>query len=250
MEGKFLHNIDPKDGFPVKECRDDWEHRVLEFIVPIIHPDKPTRVTRTLGNTIFGALENERPVDWGKIFMDLVHRLVGGAGKTKPTPICLFLYHLYESQGLLIEEEETDYRAAQEFTRYRITPEPKPESAHKSKDEVRIITALSPSVQQLKVPVPANRVKQGKRLKQTYRAPARSPLVQSRGEGSQPQPEQPQLEVQPKPAQPENPDEEEERPWVHKPFNAMIASYQQVKDEYLILEQTLEVISLELDMES
>ena len=55
--------------------------------------------------------------------MDLVHRLVGKAGKTKPTPICPFLYHLYESQGLLIEEEETNYRAAQELTRYRITPE-------------------------------------------------------------------------------------------------------------------------------
>ena len=112
MEGKFLHNVDLEDGFPVKECRDDRERRVLEFIVPIVHPDKPTQVTRTLGNTIFGALEGDRPVDWGKIFMDLVHRLVGGAGKTKLTPICPFLYHLYESQGLLTEEEETDYRAA------------------------------------------------------------------------------------------------------------------------------------------
>ena len=159
MEGKFLHNVDPKDGFPVKECRDDWERRVLEFIVPIVHPDMPTRVTRTLGNTTFGALEGERPVDWGKIFMDLVHRLVSGAGKTKPTPICPFLYHLYESQSLLIEEEETDYRAAQELTWYRITPEPEPESAHESEDEVRIITTPAPLVQQPEALVPANRVK-------------------------------------------------------------------------------------------
>ena len=73
------------------------EHRVLEFLVPIMHLDKPTRVTRTLGNTIFGALEGDRPVDWAKIFMDLINRLVGGVGKTKSTPICPFLYHLYES---------------------------------------------------------------------------------------------------------------------------------------------------------
>ena len=39
--------------------------------------------------------------------MELVNRLVGGAGKTKPTPICPFLYHLYESKGLLTEDEET-----------------------------------------------------------------------------------------------------------------------------------------------
>ena len=50
--------------------------------------------------------------------MDLVHRVVGGAGKTKPTPICPFRYHSYENQGVLIEEEETDYRAAQELTMY------------------------------------------------------------------------------------------------------------------------------------
>ena len=109
---------------------------MLEFIVPIVHPNKPTPVTKTLGNTIFGALEGDRLVDWGKIFMDLVHRLVGGAGKTKPTPISSFLYHLYESQGLLTEKEETDHRAAQELIWYRITPEPEPESVHESEDEV------------------------------------------------------------------------------------------------------------------
>ena len=103
VEGKFLHEVDPKDGFPVRECRNDRERRVLEFVVPIVHPDKPTRVTRTLGNMIFGALTGDRPVDWARIFMDLVNRLVDGAGKSKPTPICPFLYHLYEDQGLLME---------------------------------------------------------------------------------------------------------------------------------------------------
>ena len=111
VEGKFLHDVDPKDGFPVRECRDARECRVLEFLVPIVHPNKATQVTRTLGNTIFGALSGDRPIDWARIFMDLVNQLVGRAGKSKPTSICPFLYHLYESKGLLTEEEETDYRA-------------------------------------------------------------------------------------------------------------------------------------------
>ena len=124
--------------------------------------------------------------------------------------------HLYESQGLLIEEEETDNRAAQELTRYQITPDPKPESAHESESEVRIIIAHVPTVQQPAV-VLANRVKQGKRLKHTYRAPVGSPLVRSRGEGSRPQPKRLQLEhlqpePQPEPSRLENPEEEEERP--------------------------------------
>ena len=63
VEGKFLHDVDSKDGFPIRECRNDQERRVLEFLVPIVHPDKATWVTRTLGNTIFGALDGDRPVD-------------------------------------------------------------------------------------------------------------------------------------------------------------------------------------------
>ena len=140
VESKFLHEVDPKDGYPVRECRDARERRLLEFLVPIVHPDKPTRVTRTLGNTIFGAISRERSVDWAIIFMELVNRLVGEAGKTKPTPICPFLYHLYESKGLLTEEEETDYKAVQELNRYWITPDRDPESD----SEVLWITGLEP----------------------------------------------------------------------------------------------------------
>ena len=123
IEGKFHSEADTKDGFPVRECRDSRERRLLEFLVPIVHPNKPTRVTLTLGNTIFGAMSGERLVDWSIIFMELVNRLVGRAGKAKPTPICPFLYHLYESKGLLTEDEETNFSAAQELNRYRITPD-------------------------------------------------------------------------------------------------------------------------------
>ena len=90
MEDKFLHDVDPKDGFPVRECRDARKRRVLEFLVPIVHPDKPTRVNRTLGNMIFGALSGDRSVDWVRIFMELVTRLVGGAGSQSRPPSALF----------------------------------------------------------------------------------------------------------------------------------------------------------------
>ena len=131
IKGKFRNEADPKDGFPVRDCRNARERRVLEFLVPIVHPNKPTRVTRTLENTIFGALSGERSIDWAIIFMELVNRLVGGAGKAKPTPICPFLYHLYESKGLLTEDEDTDYKAAQELNRYRIIPDRDSESESK-----------------------------------------------------------------------------------------------------------------------
>ena len=252
VEGKFLHEVDPKDGFPVRECKDAQEHRLFEFLVPIVHPDKPTWVTRTLGNTIFGAISGERSVDWSIIFMELVNRLVGGAGKTKPTPIYPFLYHLYESKGLLTEDEETDYKAAQELNRYRITPDWDPESD----SEVLQITGLEPP----RVVAPVNQVKRGNRKKQTYRALDGSPPTRSRGEGSQPNsegagpssprpnsppPERPQLEPRPEPEQPE----QEEMPWVQKPFDPVIKSYKVVKVQYQGMEKLLNSISWYLDVE-
>ena len=53
VDGKFLHQIDPKDGYPIKDCRDAKHHRLLEFVVPIIHPNKPTRVTITIEHRIY-----------------------------------------------------------------------------------------------------------------------------------------------------------------------------------------------------
>ena len=81
----------------------------------------------------FRALDGARPVDWGVVIRDLVQQLAGGMRKPKPTPICPFLFHLYNSQGLLTEEEETDYKTAKELAGYRITP--KPESRTRSEDD-------------------------------------------------------------------------------------------------------------------
>ena len=119
-----MHQVDPKDGYSVSDCRVDRHRRLLEFMVPIVHLDKPTRVTITIGNTIFGALDGGREVDWGVVFRDMAQRLAKGVGKPKPTPICPFLFHLYEGQGLLTADEELDYRTAKKMAGYRITSDP------------------------------------------------------------------------------------------------------------------------------
>ena len=172
IEGKFRNEADPKDGFPVRDCRNPRERKLLEFLVPIVHPDKPTRVTRTIGNTIFGALSGERPVDWGKVFSELVQRLVGGAGKSKPTPICPFLYHLYECKGLLTEEEETDYTTAKELNRYRISPERDDDS------DSGVLRITGPEPQRASAPI--NQVKRGNRFKKSHQTSGLSPPIRSR----------------------------------------------------------------------
>ena len=227
-------------------------------MVPIVHPDKPTRVTRTIGNTIFGALSGDRLVDWGKVFSELVQRLVGAAGKAKPTPICPFLYHLYKCKGLLTEEEETDYTTAKELNRYRISPE----RDEDSDSGVLRITRPEP----LRAPTPINQVKRRNRFRKNNQVPRLSPPIRSRGEGSRPssegrrppslrplsprpaspQPERQQPEIQPTAEQPE---EEGDKPWVWRPFDPVRESYKVVKSQYLVMERFIEEISNFFDAE-
>ena len=179
-EGRFMHQVDPKDGYSVSDCRVDRHRRLLEFMILIVHLDKPTRVTITISNTIFGALDGGREVDWGMVFRDMVQRLAKGVGKPKSTPICPFLFHLYEGQGLLTADEDLDYRTAKEMAGYRITPDP---DSQPGSDEDEPTPAPAPS------PRPGPSRTPNKRRKSTYRAPSGSPPVRSRGPSSPVPPE-------------------------------------------------------------
>ena len=134
------------------------------------------------------------------VFRELAPRLAKGVDKPKPTPICPFLFHLYDSQGLLTEEEDLDYQTAQELAGYRIQDR---NSRPESEDEGRADTPVASPVREELVQIP------NRRRKHTYRAPQGSRPVQSRGEGSWPQPDHPQPErPQPERAQPERPQPE------------------------------------------
>ena len=209
-------------------------------------------------------MSGERPVDWGRVFSELVQRLVGGAGKSKPTPICPFLYHLYECKGLLTEEEETDYTTAKELNQYRISPERDQDS------DSGVLRITGPERQ--RVPAPINQVKRGNRFKKSHRTPEGSPPIRSRGEESRPsseggrpmsprpisprpvsprpaspQPERQQPEIRPEVEQPE---EEGDKPWVRRPFDPVRESYKVVKSQYQVMERFIEDISNYFDAES
>ena len=232
-EGRFMHQVDPKDGYSVSDCRVDWHRRLLEFMIPIVHPDKPTRVTITINNTIFGALDGGREGDWGVIFRDLVQRLAKGVGKPKPTPICPFLFHLYEGQGLLTANEDLDYRTAKEMAGYRITPDPDLQPGS-GEDKPTPAPAPSPRPRPSRTP--------NKRRKSTYRARSGSPLVRSKGPSS-PVPPQPQPREQQPGTRPE-----EGLEWVDKPFANIARGFRQARDQYESMEQALDQIGSELEV--
>ena len=119
IDGMFAGRVNPKDGYAVADCRDPRVRRTLEFLVPLLYPEKPTRVTITVGNTIFGALSGERPVDWGVVVKDVVQRLLSEMGKSKATPICPYIFHLYHSHELLLTAEK-EYRIQEALVKHNV----------------------------------------------------------------------------------------------------------------------------------
>jgi hypothetical protein len=108
----------PKDGYAIEDCMDPRHRRMLAFLVPIVYPEKPNRIIVTWGNTIFGALNGGRKVNWARIITNLVIQLAARVGKSRTSPICPFLYHLYERKELLKPEDEKSWRIQEGMLKY------------------------------------------------------------------------------------------------------------------------------------
>ena len=122
---KFSARVNPKDGFVVADCKEARARRVLEFLVSLLYPEKPTRVTITVGNTIFGALSGERLVDWGQVVKDLVQRFFSRMGKSNATLICPYIFHLYQSHEVLLPAEKKEYMIKEVLFKHNVESEGK-----------------------------------------------------------------------------------------------------------------------------
>jgi hypothetical protein len=108
----------PKDGYAIEDYTDARYRLVLAFLVPILYPEKPNRITVTMSNTIFGALNGGQKVNWARIIANLVVQLAARVGKSRASPICPFLYHLYEHKELLKPEEEKSWKIQEAMMKY------------------------------------------------------------------------------------------------------------------------------------
>lgn len=104
-KGKFITKPHPNDGYKIEDCIDERERRLLAFLVPIIHPKKPATVPITIASTILSAMAGDREVCWSRIVRDIVLDLIKGLGNSRPSPLCPFLFHLYQSYGVLLPAE-------------------------------------------------------------------------------------------------------------------------------------------------
>ena len=129
---KFRNAANPKDGFAIADYEDSRAKRVLEFLIPILYPEKLTRVTVTVGNTVFGALLGQRKVDWGIMLQTVVAKLIEDARKLNATPIGPYVFHLYMGQEVLNGEEMIAYDISLDLLKYNCTSEPDPNQGRDS----------------------------------------------------------------------------------------------------------------------
>ena len=123
IDDKFSARVNLKDGFAVADCKEARAMRVLEFLIPLLYPEKPTRITITVGNTIFGALPRERPVDWDQVVKDVVQWLFSRMGKSEATSICPYVFHLYHVHEVLLPAEKKEYRIKEALLKHNVESE-------------------------------------------------------------------------------------------------------------------------------
>ena len=127
IDCKFDSSINPKDGYAVSDCVDPRERRILEFIVPILYLEKLGRVTKKIGNTIFGTLAREYKVSWGRIIQEVVGHLVANLEKGKASPISPYLFHPYYRNECLRRDEMKEVEVARECLEYGVGPDTPPD---------------------------------------------------------------------------------------------------------------------------
>ena len=110
----------------MSDCVNPREKRVLEFIVPILYPEKPGKVSKEIGNTIFGAQAGEYKVNWGQIIQEVVRHLVSNLENGKASPINPYLFHLYYTNECLRGEEMKEVEVARECLEYGVGPDTPP----------------------------------------------------------------------------------------------------------------------------
>ena len=99
-------SLSEKDGFRVEDCRIGREKRLLQFLVPIFSPDKPTTIVIKLAKCIYSALLHGKKVGWGIIVQEMAKKEALKIGGAKGCPLTPFLYHLYSHHRCLTDREK------------------------------------------------------------------------------------------------------------------------------------------------
>jgi hypothetical protein len=92
----------------VKQCNVPELQRLLEFLVPIIHPKKPTFVPVSLANTVIVSWLGVAQMNWAHILQQTISSLVDALEPGKTTVLPSYLAQLYKVGGCLMPTENKE----------------------------------------------------------------------------------------------------------------------------------------------
>jgi hypothetical protein len=203
---------------------------VIEFILPILSPEKPKRLRITMANTLFGAMSGVRSVNWGWLIQKYVEKSIPHIGR-KPSFLSPYLLHLYQHYGCINEAEEDALTIAEDKVAYKLGPEVVLEESG-SEESSKGPAAPEPTLPDL-VPDPEhvpNLAPISARVPETRRAPTPRP----RDEGA-PTREQPWRNINPATWEPPE-----------HPFQKVRAEISALQNEYWRLEHITRGASMAL----
>ena len=120
--GKFRGDHDPRDGFHPGNCQNPREQRIIEFILPILSPEKPKRLNITMANTLFGAISGVSPVNWGRLIQEYAEKSIPHIGR-KPSFLSPYILHLYQHYSYINEAEEVVLTIMEDEVVYKLGPD-------------------------------------------------------------------------------------------------------------------------------
>ncbi|CAM6129143.1 unnamed protein product [Calypogeia fissa] len=139
----FDGNINPKEGWVLRKCNHIPLRRVLAFLVPLIYPERPNRVTVKIGSTIIASYLRMRKISWPKILEDVISKQVKILESKTPSSLSCYLAHIYFHQKVMFREEKLDYKVKVTLIEYdEKDPDDAQDTCDESDSEVDIVAPL------------------------------------------------------------------------------------------------------------
>lgn len=110
----------------INQCINDDLTQVLEFLTPILHPEKP-KVIVTLGFTIVFPMFEWKPVNWASILHEDLMRQVRNIRGRREGTIAAYLFHLYHDNDLVTKHKENILTINTNYVKYGVKAPKEPD---------------------------------------------------------------------------------------------------------------------------
>jgi hypothetical protein len=94
------------DGWKLADCRHQELREVLEFLIPLLNPNKPKRVTVQVASAVVDCLLNNTNYSWARIFEERIKNQVLKLQNVRVSFLAAYCLNLYQTEEELLTKKE------------------------------------------------------------------------------------------------------------------------------------------------